>query len=176
MPQTREHIILARHIGLNKLVVFLNKADLVDAATTELCEDEIREMLSDHGFNGVETPVIVGSAKVALEEEAPNITSSDENDDVSNNKNGNDSIGKRSILKLLSTMDEYFALPSRRDDLPSLLPISCVYSIPGRGTVVSGILQSGALKKGDAVDILGIALIEPFSVDVFVFSWFYFGN
>ena len=156
MPQTREHIILAKQIGLRKLVVFLNKADLVDEPTMELCEDEIREMLSDHGFDGDETPVIAGSAKMALEEEREQRrdSSCDQNEIVPNNQI-NHSLGKNSILKLLSTMDEYLDLPSRRNDLPSLMPITTIYSIPGRGTVASGILQSGTLKKGDAVDVIG---------------------
>jgi len=177
MPQTREHIILAKQIGLEKLVVFLNKADLVDKSTIELCEDEIREMLSDHGFDGLETPVIVGSAKMALEERKEDWKEGEEgrmsqakednktdllkvnsNRDLNRgdtNNGANSSFGKESILQLVSTMDEYFDLPARSDDVPSLLPISNTYSIPGRGTVVSGILQSGTMKKGDAVDIVG---------------------
>lgn len=202
MPQTREHIILAKQIGLEKLIVFLNKADLVDESTLELCEDEVREMLSDHGFDGVATPVIAGSAKMALEgreeeekQRSPMSNKDQRNCDIevkedkfvstsasielpnnivnSSNTivNGNNavniripsdsicsrhsSLGVRSVSRLLSTMDDYFASPSRDSRLPSLLPISSIYSIPGRGTVVAGILRSGSLKKGDSVDVLG---------------------
>ena len=171
---------MAKQIGLEKLVVFLNKADLVDESTIELCEDEIREMLSDHGFDGLETPVIVGSAKMALEERKEgeegrtsqakednktDLLKVNSNRDLNRedtNNGANSSFGKDSILQLVSTMDEYFDLPARSDDVPSLLPISNTYSIPGRGTVVSGILQSGTMKKGDAVDIVGGRRNEKF--------------
>ena len=176
----------------------------MDESTLELCEDEVREMLSDHGFDGIATPVIAGSAKMALEGEeeeeeeklqSPMSNKDERNCDIEvkntkfvsntatiasrnnivnssniivnggnavNNRISSDSLrsrhsslGVRSISRLLSTMDDYFALPSRDSRLPSLLPISSVYSIPGRGTVVAGILQSGSLKKGDSVDVLG---------------------
>jgi len=176
MPQTREHIILARQIGLDKLIVFVNKADLVDESTTQLCEDEIREMLQDYGFDGAQTPVITGSAKMALEKEeeedeadAALIGATTAADGVTYNKTDltfnhesdfdRSRLGRSSILKLLRTMDEYFELPSRKDDVPSLLSICETYSIVGRGTVVSGILEKGVVKKGDAVEILGYDLI-----------------
>ena len=138
MPQTREHILLSRQVGVPSMVVYLNKADMVDdPELLELVEMEVRELLSDYEFPGDDTPIVTGSALKALE--------------------GDDSeIGVPSINKLLEEMDAYFPEPQREIDKPFLMPIEDVFSISGRGTVVTGRVERGILKVGDEVEIVGI--------------------
>ncbi|XP_039620677.1 elongation factor Tu, mitochondrial [Polypterus senegalus] len=137
MPQTREHLLLARQIGVEHVVVFVNKADAVeDKEMLDLVELEIRELLSEFGYDGEKTPVIIGSALCALESRESEL-------------------GVNSILKLLEVVDEYIPLPKRELDKPFLLPIEAVYSIPGRGTVVTGTLERGVIKKGDECEFVG---------------------
>ncbi|XP_064460167.1 elongation factor Tu, mitochondrial-like [Ornithodoros turicata] len=136
MPQTREHLLLAKQIGIEHIVVFLNKADAADKEMLELVEIELRELLTEHGYKGDEVPIITGSALCALENKEP-------------------SIGKEAILKLLETVDQHIPDPVRDLDKPFLLPIESVYSIPGRGTVVTGRLERGVLKKGMECEIMG---------------------
>jgi len=138
MPQTREHILLARQVGVPHIVVFLNKADMVDdAELLELVEMEVRELLTSYEFPGDDIPVVVGSALKALE--------GDESE-----------IGKGAILKLIDSMDTYFPVPTREVDLPFLLPIEDVFSISGRGTVVTGRVERGVVNVGDEIEIVGI--------------------
>ena len=138
MPQTREHILLARQVGVPYMVVYLNKADMVDdAELLELVEMEVRELLDKYQFPGDDTPVVVGSALKALE--------GDESD-----------IGRPSIWKLLGAMDSYIPQPERPIDQPFLMPIEDVFSISGRGTVVTGRVERGRVKVGDEVEIVGI--------------------
>ena len=138
MPQTREHILLARQVGVPHIVVYLNKADQVDdPELLELVEMEVRELLSSYEFPGDDIPVIVGSALKSLE--------GDEGD-----------IGLKSIEKLMGVMDEYFPEPERDIDKPFLLPIEDVFSISGRGTVVTGRVERGIVKVGEEVEIVGI--------------------
>jgi len=136
MPQTREHILLSRQVGVPKIVVFLNKADMVDdAELIELVEMEIRELLSEYGFPGDETPIIVGSALKALNGNA-------EQEEV--------------ILKLMAAVDEYIPLPERPVDKPFLMPVEDVFTITGRGTVVTGRVDRGQIKINDKIEIIGI--------------------
>ena len=138
MPQTREHILLSRQVGVPYVVVFLNKADMVDdAELLELVEMEVRELLCSYDFPGDDTPIIVGSALKALE--------GDQSD-----------IGVPSVLKLLDEMDAYIPMPERDIDKPFLLPIEDVFSISGRGTVVTGRVERGIIKVGEEVEIVGI--------------------
>ena len=138
MPQTREHILLARQVGVPKIVVYLNKADQVDdEELLELVEMEVRELLDAYEFPGDDTPVITGSALQAL--------------------NGEDSeLGLKSIDALIEAMDEYIPIPERPVDQPFLLPIEDVFSISGRGTVVTGRVERGIIKVGEEVEIVGI--------------------
>ncbi|MGD8927765.1 MAG: elongation factor Tu [Lysobacterales bacterium] len=138
MPQTREHILLARQVGVPYILVYLNKADMVDdAELLELVEMEVRELLSSYDFPGDDTPIIIGSALKALE--------------------GEDSeIGTQSIAKLIDAMDEYIPEPVRDTEKPFLLPIEDVFSISGRGTVVTGRVERGVIKVGEEVEIVGI--------------------
>lgn len=136
MPQTREHLILAKQIGIKDIVVYLNKVDVADPEMIELAEMELRELMNEIGYKGDEVPVIPGSALCAMEGER-------------------DDIGKDSIFKLLTAVDTHIADPVRELDKPFLLPIEHVYSIPGRGTVVTGRLERGILKKGMDVEITG---------------------
>ena len=138
MPQTREHILLARQVGVPYIIVYLNKCDMVDdEELLELVEMEVRELLSNYQFPGDEIPIIKGSAKLALEgDESP--------------------IGIPSILKLADTMDEYFPAPVRDIDHPFLMPVEDVFSISGRGTVVTGRVERGIVKVGDEIEIVGI--------------------
>jgi len=139
MPQTREHILLARQVGVPYIVVYLNKADMVDdEELLELVEMEVRELLSSYDFPGDDIPVITGSALKALEGD----NSSD--------------IGVASIHRLIDSMDEYFPIPKRDIDQPFLLPIEDVFSISGRGTVVTGRIERGIIKVGEEVEIVGI--------------------
>jgi elongation factor Tu len=138
MPQTREHILLSRQVGVPYLVVYLNKADMVDdPELLELVEMEVRDLLSSYDFPGDDTPIVVGSALKALE--------GDESD-----------IGVKSIEKLVDTMDSYIPEPVRNIDKSFLLPIEDVFSISGRGTVVTGRVESGIIHVGDEVEIIGI--------------------
>ena len=138
MPQTREHILLARQVGVPQLVVFMNKVDLVDdAEILELVELEIRELLSSYDFDGDNIPVIPGSAKAAL-------------DGV------NEELGRGAILKLMQAVDEFIPQPERPLDRPFLMPIEDVFSISGRGTVVTGRVETGQVKVGEEVEIVGL--------------------
>jgi len=138
MPQTREHILLARQVGVPKIIVYLNKADMVDdEELLELVEMEVRELLSSYDFPGDDTPIVTGSALKALE--------GDESD-----------IGVPSILKLVEALDEYIPTPERDTDKPFLMPIEDVFSISGRGTVVTGRIERGIVKVGDELEIVGI--------------------
>jgi elongation factor Tu len=138
MPQTREHILLARQVGVPYIVVYLNKADQVDdAELLELVEMEVRELLDMYEFPGDDTPVVTGSALKALE--------GDKSD-----------IGIPSIDKLMAAMDDYIPIPERPVDLPFLLPIEDVFSISGRGTVVTGRVERGIVKVGEEIEIVGI--------------------
>ena len=138
MPQTREHILLARQVGVPYIVVFLNKADMVDdKELLELVEMEVRDLLTSYGFPGDKTPIVIGSALKALE--------GDESE-----------IGVPAILKLLDAMDDYFPQPERKIDQPFLLPIEDVFSISGRGTVVTGRVERGIVNVGDELEIVGL--------------------
>ena len=138
MPQTREHIFLARQVGVPYIVVFLNKADMVDdKELLELVEMEVRDLLNQYEFPGDDTPVVIGSALKALEGDKSEI-------------------GEAAIEKLVKTMDEYFPEPVRQTDKPFLLPIEDVFSISGRGTVVTGRVERGIVKVGEEVEIVGI--------------------
>ena len=138
MPQTREHILLARQVGVPAIVVFMNKVDMVDdPELLELVEMEIRELLSSYQFPGDEIPIIKGSAKVALE-------------------GGDPKIGHDAILALMDAVDNYIPQPDRPTDKPFLMPIEDVFSISGRGTVVTGRVERGVLKVGDEIEIVGI--------------------
>ena len=138
MPQTREHILLARQVGVPAIVVYMNKVDQVDdEELLELVELEIRELLSSYDFPGDDIPIVKGSALVALE-------------------GGDDAMGKDSVLKLMEEIDAYIPQPDRPKDKPFLMPIEDVFSISGRGTVVTGRVESGIVKVGDEVEIVGI--------------------
>jgi len=138
MPQTREHILLARQVGVPYIVVFMNKADMVDdAELLELVEMEVRELLSSYKFPGDDTPVVVGSALKALEGDSSDI-------------------GVPAIYKLIAEMDSYIPEPERDIERPFLMPIEDVFSISGRGTVVTGRIERGRVKVGEEVEIVGI--------------------
>ena len=138
MPQTREHILLSRQVGVPYIVVYLNKADMVDdAELLELVEMEVRDLLSEYDFPGDDTPIIIGSALKALE--------GDQSD-----------IGVPSIIKLVVALDSYIPEPQRDIDKPFLMPIEDVFSISGRGTVVTGRIERGVIKVGEEIEIVGI--------------------
>ncbi|QNA84734.1 elongation factor Tu [Sphingomonas sp. So64.6b] len=138
MPQTREHILLARQVGVPTMVVFMNKVDLVDdEEILELVEMEIRELLSKYDFDGDNIPVIRGSAVAALEDKTPEI-------------------GHDAVLKLMEAVDTYLPQPERPLDKPFMMPIEDVFSISGRGTVVTGRVETGIVKVGEEVEIVGI--------------------
>jgi elongation factor Tu len=138
MPQTREHILLARQVGVPAIVVYLNKVDQVDdEELLDLVELEVRELLSAYSFPGDDIPVVRGSALAAMEDRDPEI-------------------GANTILKLMSEVDRYVPTPERAVDLPFLMPIEDVFSISGRGTVVTGRVERGMVKVGDEVEIVGI--------------------
>jgi len=138
MPQTREHILLARQVGVPQLVVFMNKVDLVDdPEILELVELEIRELLSSYDFDGDNIPIIAGSAVKALD-------------------GSNDEIGKQAVLKLMEAVDSWIPQPDRPIDKPFLMPIEDVFSISGRGTVVTGRVETGIVKVGEEVEIVGL--------------------
>ncbi|WP_323847303.1 elongation factor Tu [Microbulbifer magnicolonia] len=139
MPQTREHILLSRQVGVPYIVVFLNKADMVDdEELLELVEMEVRELLDQYEFPGDDTPIIVGSALMALNGEDDN------------------GLGTSAVKKLVETLDEYIPEPVRAIDQPFLMPIEDVFSISGRGTVVTGRVERGIVKTGDEIQIVGI--------------------
>ena len=138
MPQTREHILLARQVGVPALVVYMNKVDQVDdEELLELVEMEIRELLSSYDFPGDDIPIVKGSALAALE-------------------GRDDEIGKNSVLELMQAVDDYVPQPDRPKDLPFLMPIEDVFSISGRGTVVTGRIERGIVNVGDEIEIVGI--------------------
>ena len=138
MPQTREHILLARQVGVPALVVFMNKVDMVDdAELLDLVELEVRELLSKYDFPGDDIPIVKGSALMALEDKSPEI-------------------GREAVLKLMSEVDAYIPQPERPIDQPFLMPIEDVFSISGRGTVVTGRVERGIVKVGETVEIVGI--------------------
>jgi len=138
MPQTREHILLARQVGVPYIVVYMNKADMVDdAELLQLVEMEVRELLTLYKFPGDKTPIIIGSALKALEGDATDI-------------------GTKSIDKLVDALDTYIPEPQRAIDGPFLMPIEDVFSISGRGTVVTGRVERGIVKVGDEIEIVGI--------------------
>ena len=139
MPQTREHILLARQVGVPAIVVYLNKADQVDdEELLELVELEVRELLSSYEFPGDDIPVVTGSALAALEDRDA------------------DGIGRKTILELMAAVDDYIPQPERPKDLAFLMPIEDVFSISGRGTVVTGRVERGVIKVGEEVEIVGI--------------------
>jgi len=138
MPQTREHILLSRQVGVPYIVVYMNKADMVDdEELLELVEMEIRELLDSYDFPGDDTPIITGSALKALEGDTS-------------------PIGRDSVIKLVAAMDEYFPLPERAVDQPFLMPVEDVFSISGRGTVVTGRIERGVVNVGEEIEIVGI--------------------
>jgi len=139
MPQTREHILLAKQVGVPKIVVFLNKVDMVsDPELVDLVEEEVRELLDKQGFDGKNAPVIRGSGLKALE-------ATDLNDPWAQN-----------VLKLTETLDEYIPVPVRETDKPFLMPVEDIFSIEGRGTVVTGRIERGIVKVGEDVEIVGL--------------------
>jgi elongation factor Tu len=139
MPQTREHILLSRQVGVPYIVVFLNKADMVDdEELLELVEMEVRELLSEYDFPGDDTPIITGSALMALEGKDDN------------------GMGTTAVASLIKALDEYIPEPERAIDQPFLMPIEDVFSISGRGTVVTGRVERGVVKAGQEVEIVGI--------------------
>ncbi|RTZ38642.1 GTP-binding protein, partial [Candidimonas sp. SYP-B2681] len=137
MPQTREHILLSRQVGVPYIIVFLNKADMVDdEELLELVEMEVRELLSKYDFPGDDTPIIKGSAKLALEgDEGP--------------------LGKQAIMQLAEALDNYIPTPERAVDGAFLMPVEDVFSISGRGTVVTGRIERGIVKVGEEIEIVG---------------------
>ncbi len=137
MPQTREHILLARQVGVPALVVYLNKVDIADPELLELVEMELRELLTAYEFPGDDIPIVHGSAKLALEDDKGEL-------------------GWGSITKLMEEVDKYIPLPERPRDQPFLMPIEDVFSISGRGTVVTGRIERGIVKVGEEVEIVGI--------------------
>ena len=142
MPQTREHILLARQVGVPALVVYMNKVDLVDdSELLDLVEMEVRELLSSYQFPGDDIPIVKGSAKVALD-------------------GGDAVIGEDSILELMTAVDTYIPQPERPIDQPFLMPVEDVFSISGRGTVVTGRIEKGIVKVGEEVEIVGIREVQ----------------
>jgi elongation factor Tu len=137
MPQTREHILLARQVGVPAIVVFMNKMDMADPELAELVEMEIRELLDKYDFPGDDTPIVKGSALVALED-------------------GDPTLGEDAILELMTQVDAYIPQPERPIDRPFLMPIEDVFSISGRGTVVTGRVERGIVKVGEEIEIVGL--------------------
>jgi len=138
MPQTREHILLARQVGVPYIVVYMNKADMVDdAELLQLVEMEVRDLLTHYEFPGEKTPIVIGSALKALEGE-------------------NSDLGVKSVVKLVEEMDKYIPVPKREIDKPFLMPVEDVFSISGRGTVVTGRIDRGIIKVNDEVEIVGL--------------------
>jgi elongation factor Tu len=137
MPQTREHILLARQVGVPSIVVFMNKMDMADKDLVELVEMEIRDLLKSYKFPGDEIPIVKGSALCALEDKQPEL-------------------GEQAIMKLMDAVDSYIPQPKRDIDKPFLMPVEDVFSISGRGTVVTGRVERGVINVGDEVEIVGI--------------------
>jgi elongation factor Tu len=137
MPQTREHILLARQVGVPAIVVFMNKMDMADPELAELVEMEVRELLDKYDFPGDDTPIVKGSALVALED-------------------GDPTLGEDAILELMTQVDAFIPQPDRPIDRPFLMPIEDVFSISGRGTVVTGRVERGIVKVGEEVEIVGL--------------------
>ena len=131
MPQTREHLLLAKQVGVEKVIVFVNKADLVDHEMLELVELEAIELLQEYDFNTTNTPIIYGSAKLALEGDTSEY-------------------GEPSIIKLISALDNYIELPERDVESPFVMPIDNALPVKGRGTVIVGTIKQGVIKKKDA--------------------------
>ena len=140
MPQTSEHVLLARQVGVPYIVVFMNKADIADADLVELVDMEIRELLSEYGFPGDDTPIIVGSATEALKEA----------------KAGKIGEWGQKVIDLMAAVDSFIPTPKRDTDKDFLMPIEDVFSIPGRGTVVTGRIDKGVVKIGESIEIVGI--------------------
>ena len=139
MPQTREHVLLAKQVGVPKIIVFINKVDMVDdAEMIDLVEEEIKELLDQHGFDGQNAPIIRGSALKALE-----ATSVDDE-------------WVKKVLSLVEAMDTYFPVPERETDKPFLMPVEDIFSIEGRGTVVTGRIERGIVKVGEEIEIVGL--------------------
>jgi elongation factor Tu len=138
MPQTREHILLARQVGVPALVVYLNKVDIADPDLLELVEMELRELLTSYEFPGDDIPIIRGSATFALEDK------------------GDPALGEQSIIKLMEAVDSYIPQPARDVDKPFLMPVEDVFSISGRGTVVTGRVERGVVKVGDEIEVVGL--------------------
>jgi elongation factor Tu len=137
MPQTREHLLLARQVGVQKIVVFVNKVDAIeDKEMLELVEMEMRELLTSYGFEGDDTPIVMGSALCALEGRQPEI-------------------GETKIDELLAAVDEWIPTPQRETEKPFLMSVEDVFSIPGRGTVASGRVERGTLKRDQEVELVG---------------------
>lgn len=152
MPQTREHLLLAKQVGITKIVVYVNKADLVDQEVLDLVELEIRELLEDFGFDGEKSPVIFGSALDAL-------------------KGKDTAIGSKSIEKLLDVIDTYIPYPERDLKSPFMLPIDNAFLVPGRGTVIVGTLSRGILKKNTEAELLGFDVsLKTAVTDIQVFK------
>ena len=141
MPQTREHILLARQVGVPAMVVYMNKIDIADAELTDLVEMELRELLSSYSFPGDEIPIIRGSAKLALDDATSG------NVDTENTK---------SIYELMNAVDSYIPDPGRPTDKPFLMPVEDVFTITGRGTVVTGRIEQGIVRVGEEIEIVGI--------------------
>jgi elongation factor Tu len=138
MPQTKEHLLLANLVGVKNIVVFINKVDMIeDQEMVELVELEMREALAEFGYDGDNTPIVTGSALCAMEDRNPEI-------------------GVEAIKKLLDSVDEWIPDPMRELDKPFLMPIEGIFSIPGRGTVVTGRVERGEMKKGDAAEFVGL--------------------
>jgi elongation factor Tu len=137
MPQTREHILLARQVGVPSLVVFMNKIDIADAELADLVEMEIRELLSKYQYPGDDIPIVKGSALAAVEGTNPEL-------------------GEKAIVKLMEEVDRYIPTPARDVDKPFLMPVEDVFSISGRGTVVTGRVERGIVKVGEEIDIIGL--------------------
>jgi elongation factor Tu len=138
MPQTREHILLSRQVGVPKIVVFMNKIDIADAELAELVEMEIRDLLSSYQFPGDEIPIVKGSAKLALEAADPSKPDA------------------KCVLDLMDAVDSYIDTPARAIDKPFIMPVEDVFTITGRGTVVTGRIEAGIVKVGDEIEIVGI--------------------
>ncbi|GLH12442.1 Elongation factor 1-alpha [Gryllus bimaculatus] len=152
MPQTREHLLLAKQIGIQNIVVFINKVDLVDEDVVDLVEIEMRELLNDFGYDGIVTPIIRGSAKLALQGDSSEM-------------------GKKSIISLMKAIDEHIPTPTRDTTSPFILPIDDAFTVPGRGTVVIGTLERGVIKKNDEAELLGFNAKKSTSVaDIQIFK------
>ncbi len=147
MPQTREHVLLAKQVGVPQMIVFLNKCDMVpDMELIDLVEEEVRELLTKQGFDGANTPIIRGSGLKALE-----------------SKDNNDEWAKK-ILELANALDTYFPVPARDMDKPFLMPVEDIFSIEGRGTVVTGRIERGIVKVGEEIECVGLKDTQKYTV------------